>query len=420
MLKALDDGRDRKVGPTVRWAYRPPTGRQLRRMIPVAALTATTLLLAGCAASKVDPGASVNLHGTLTHPDGTAAAGVGVGLLRAPDPLEMLTVGLTAGTELLSCLSHNGAPICRTVQYTRTDAHGRYRYRMRGSDVRGDLGEASPFELSAALPAGRGEVAGPSFQSGFEIQRTTVAMPTVTFWHPPTLSASSSGRRVTVQWSAFDVPGADRPDRYLAQFTESRGATIWSQPARSGATVDARALEDTGASFHADAAVPTKGPDTTFDSVYSSQSVRSHGGAGAPESRGADCYVRAGGKSVRLKQCPLTDGKFNASFPAQGCAGQPSASPGASAAPCRANSSLYVDLGSPQPVGTVFAHGLSGAVVLDTSDDAVHWTRRTDVGSKEFDTITLHQPVSARYVRLRNPDGMAIRSLTELSVWPDR
>ncbi len=398
----------------------PPTGRQLRRTVPAAVLVVALMLVAGCAASKVDPGASVDLHGTLRNPDATAASGVSVGLLRAPDPLEMLTVGLTAGAELLSCLSRHGAPICRTVQYSRTDAHGGYRYRMRGSDVRGDVGEASPFELSAALPAGRGEVAGPSFQSGFEIQRTELTMPTVTFWHPSTLSASVSGRDVTVRWSDFTAPGTAHPARYLTQFTDGRGSIVWSRPAGSGATLDARALEDTGTIFHVDAAVPTKGPDTTFESSYGSQSVRAHGGVGAPPSRGAVCYVRAGSRPVRLAHCPLTDGKFDASFPAQDCTGRPSASPAGSATPCQANSSLYLDLGGPQRVGAVFVHGLSGAVVVDTSDDAVHWTRRTDVRSDAFDAISLPRPVTARYVRLRNPDGVAIRSLTEMSVWPDR
>ncbi|WP_279579377.1 hypothetical protein [Fodinicola feengrottensis] len=126
----------------------------------------------GCAASKVDPKAMVDLHGGLLRPDGSAAPKIAAGLFRAPDPAELLTVGLTAGAALVSCLSKESLPICKTVQQQRTDANGGYRFRMRGSDVQGFFGEASFFSLAASLPPAGAEVAGPSVVSDFKIQRT--------------------------------------------------------------------------------------------------------------------------------------------------------------------------------------------------------------------------------------------------------
>lgn len=382
---------------------------------------------AGCEASRVDRHASVALHGSVHRPDGSAAGAIQVGLTRVPDPAEILFQGLaTVGTFGLACLGKESLPICKTAQRRTTDGNGGYRFAMKGSDVQGMFGEASTFSLAGALPAGRGQIAGPGVSSDFHVQQTDLAMPTFTFWQPSHVTATPDGRhRLTVRWSRFEVPGAGTPSSYLAQFNQG-AAQVWSQSVAPGDTVDGRAVEDTGASVGVDATVSRKGSGTTFHTTYATQRVGSGDpGVGAPESRGAACVVQGASGPVPLSPCTLTDGQFNASFPTQHCpgTGEPSGtpSPSPSADHCTANSSVYLDLGADKPVGTVFVHGLSaGDVIVDTSDDASHWTTRAQGDPGSYGTLTPPSVTHARYVRLRSADAGSIAALTELSVWPTR
>lgn len=364
-------------------------------------------LMAGCAASKVDPKAAVDLHGTLLRPDRSVAKAINVGLFRTPDPAELLTVGVTAGAALVTCLSKQSLPICKTVQQQHTNATGTYRFQMRGEDVQGFFGQASPFSLAATLSA-----TGPSVQSDFKIQRAALAVPTRTFWQPKQLSANVDNGQVRVEWD--DLSSASG---YTADFTNG-DVLVWSQPAKSGDTVDPRALEDFQPAFHVTAKASEDGPDTTFETTYRSQQVRTDANAGAPSSRGAGCFVQGATAPVRLDPCPLTDGKVDTSFSSQTC---PTAKPSASPPPCPANTAVWLDLGESRPVHTLFARGLSTAgLTVDTSDDGVKWTKRTTVSSPgSFEKISLPETVNARYVRLgtlRQTDP--ITSLTEFSVWP--
>ena len=47
------------------------------------------------------------------------------------------------GTLGLACLNNGSLPICKTVQNANTDAEGRFHYEMKGSDVKGSLGQVS-------------------------------------------------------------------------------------------------------------------------------------------------------------------------------------------------------------------------------------------------------------------------------------
>ncbi|WP_163506430.1 discoidin domain-containing protein [Fodinicola acaciae] len=360
--------------------------------------------LAGCAASKVDPKASVDLHGSLFQPGGAAASGLQVGLFRTPDPAEVLTVGLTAGSALLTCLSDNGLPICKTLQQQRTDGNGVYHFRMRGDDVRGFFGEASGFSLAARLSG----PSGPGLETDFQIQRTDLRMPDLTFWRPSRLYAATDG---TLIWSRLTGSRS-----YFAEFTAG-DAQVWRQPASPGDSVDPRALEDVRADFRVSTTMSTNGPDTSFDTTYRSQAIAAPAGPGAPESRGAACFVQGEKAPVRLDPCPVTNGRFDDNITVQKCeSGGTSSAP-----PCRANTAVWIDLGASRPVGTVFARGISIAQVsVSTSDDGVHWTQRKTVRPESgFEKITLDEPVNARYVRLSGPDATSqIVALTEFSVWP--
>lgn len=365
-------------------------------------------LVAGCAASKVDPKASVNVHGILLRADRSTAKAIEVGLFRTPDPAELLTVGVTAGSALVTCLSKQSLPICKTVQQQHADATGTYRFQMRGEDVQGFFGQASPFSLAARLSA-----TGPSVQSDFTVQRTDLAVPTLTFWQPKELSAAAENGQIRVRWD--DLSSASG---YTADFTDG-DSLVWSQPAKSGDTVDPRALEDFQAAFHVTAKTSADGPDTTFATTFRSQQVRTGANAGAPQSRGATCFVAGATGPVRLNPCPLTDGKVDAGFPLQTC---PASNAKATPSSCPPITAVWLDLGESRPVRTLFARGLSTAgLSVDTSDDGAKWTKRTSVSSlSAFEKISLPATVNARYVRLATrQQGDPITALTEFSVWPN-
>src|SRR5689334_4367021 len=137
-------------------------------MIMLAALPVT-----GCARSEVPRDAAVRVHGRLLTASGAPAAHRRVALARVPDPLELVTQGVVvAGTFGVPCLAEHPPPLCRLLRRTGTGGDGRYAFAMDGEAVRGSVGEASPFQLSAALPARHGQLTGPVIESGFLVQRT--------------------------------------------------------------------------------------------------------------------------------------------------------------------------------------------------------------------------------------------------------
>ncbi len=177
---------------------------------------------------------------------------------------------------------------------------------------------------------------------------------------------------MTVRWDALPSPVSG----YTAEFVDG-DAQVWSQPAKPGDRVDARALEDTRAGFRVTASSSVDGPDTTFAITHQSQQIRTDGGVGAPLSRGAACFVQGWTGAVRLDPCPLTDGRFGASFPLQPCSD--GSTPAPTGKSCPADTAVWVDLGESRPVRTIFAHGLAAAALtVDSSDDGVRWTNSQD------------------------------------------
>jgi hypothetical protein len=368
--------------------------------IRLAALLIVAALAAGCAQSKVPAAAKVTLTGRVDRQDGTPAAGMRLALTRVPDLGELAFQGIPVAATLgTACLADDPPPLCKLLQRTQTDATGTYTVHMNGSDVQGTFNTATNFDLTAQLPATGSQVDGPSVRAGFQIQRTELTVPVLRFWEPDRVSANGDAKNVTLDWTPF---GNVR--EYTAHFSVN-GQEIWSGATDPGATMDARAVEDANSVVHISTAAGADGPDTTFQLWYTTQGIGFRGTAGAPESRGKTCAAEG-----NQSPCALTDGAFDHPLADQPCA-QPQ---------CAVNGWVYVDLGKPEPVGTVFARANPvGALTVETSDDAKNWTvRATARDAGRFATIALPETVTARYVRVRADQGSRLTGLTQLSVWP--
>jgi hypothetical protein len=366
----------------------------------LAALLVVAALAAGCDQSKVPADSKVTLTGKVDRQDGTPAGNLRLALTRIPDLGELAFQGIPVAATLgTACLADDPPPLCKLLQRTQTDAAGTYTVHMNGSDVQGTFNAATNFDLTAQLPRAGSQVDGPSVRAGFEIQRPDLTVPVLRFWEPDHVSANGDTKNVTLDWAAFE-----NVNEYTAHFAVNC-QEIWSDTDNPGATMDARAFEDANGVVRISATASTPGPDTTFQLWYTSQGIGFRGTAGAPESRGKPCVAEG-----QRSPCALTDGSFD----------HPLADPSCADAQCASNSWVYVDLGKPEPVGTVFARANpTGSLEVATSDDAVNWTpRATAKGSDRFPKIALPATVTARYVRVRAAQGTRLTGLTQLSVWP--
>lgn len=364
--------------------------------IRVAALLAVAALVAGCTQSKVPTNAKVTLTGQIARQDGTPAGDLRLALTRVPDVGELVFQGIPVAALMgTACLADDPPPLCKLLQRTTTDRQGTYAVHMTGADVQGTFNTATYFDLTAQLPRDGSEVDGPSIRASFQIQRTDLTVPTLRFWEPDHVTAGGDARTTKLDWAAF---GAVHD--YTAHFSVN-GQEIWSGRAQS--TMDARVFEDVNGVVHVSATAGAPGPDnTTFQLTYTSQGIGFKGRAGAPESRGKPCHTQD-----QQAPCTLTDGAFDHPLPDQACA-----------QPCTPNGWVYVDLGAPEQVGTVFARANpAGALTVETSDDAKNWTQRA-TGDGQFAAIALPTPVTARYVRVHGSAGAKLTGLTQLSIWP--
>lgn len=376
---------------------------------------------AAWACSDVDRNADVRVEGTLQRADGSPATSVRTVLVRIPDPLEMLGQGLAVvGTVGTACLAEQPPPLCNTLRSSKTDSQGAYAYAMKGADVQGTFGQVSLFSFMAGLPAPTGAVAGPSVEiPNFVIQKAQLELPQLKFWEPANVSVTRGTTEVTVGWDGFSASHGKEPTLgHVISFSNEQGE-IWSQGARSGDAVDARALEDT-AGLVTVTAVEKAGDGDFVDGEeihlrYNSKGMRYTANVDAvPRSRGKACWLAGREGPVALASCPLTNGHFGDSFqPAESCQQDTGG--------CTANQYVYVDLGSSQPVETIFIHGLavSGPVALETSDDAASWSTRTSFTATErHRAVEMPAGTLTRYVRLRATDEKGtLLGLTELSVW---
>jgi hypothetical protein len=372
------------------------------------ALGLAAILLIACGTSKVADDAQVTVSGTLLLPTGSPAAGVTVGLIEEPDAISAL-VELTAtiSTVGLLCLSKTVA-ICKGARKSTTASDGRYSFAMNGKDSKNIFGNPARFLLSAQLPSGA------QLQTRFELTTATIAVPTTTFWEPAQLSASPGPQQVAYSFTEF----SPRPAGYRVSLTRSE-ETIWIQAGSPSGKIDARALADADADFHAIASAQRQGVGVTFTTDYHTPRIALHGMASPPGSRGASCSVAGASGPAAIEPCMLTDATYSGSFPSQSC---PAASPtpAPSAKRCTANSWVQLDLGTAKPLSAVFLHGLgmSAEAVIETSDDGLKWTKRARTKPLEFLMIALPTGSSGRYVRLKSAnDTDTIFSLAEFAVY---
>ena len=364
------------------------------------------LLLLSC--SPISSSADVTLDGTLTRQDQSPAASLRTALVRLPDPLELITQGVAViGTLGLACLDDSTLPICKTVQHSTTDGDGRFRYMMKGSDVKGSLGQVSLFQLAANLGS-----SAPSVQvNSFSFNKEELTIPTARFWEPATVTASVTASQATVGFDRFSTSHGHEPKNgYQLRFTADAGGQVWSQNGNTGSSFDARALEDAYGAF----SVSANDDLEEFHVSFRSKAVAwSAGGNPAPLSRGRPCLISAQSGAVDAgAPCPYSNGRFDDAFVAQpSCA--------ADAGACASNRFVQIDLGAFLPVNAVFAHGLraAGKVAIETSADGIVWaevTRVDDAG--EYMAFNIPAATFARHVRLTGLEN-GISALNELSVW---
>lgn len=369
-------------------------------------LLAALLLPLSC--SPISSSADVTLDGKLTRQDQSAASSLKTVLVRVPDPLELITQGVAVvGTLGLACLNDSTLPICKTVQNNTTDGEGRFRYMMKGSDVKGSLGQVSLFQLAANLGP-----SAPSVQvNSFSFHKEELTIPTARFWEPPTVTAAVTSSQVTVGFDAFSTSHGHEPKNgYGLRFTADAGGQVWTQSGNTGTSFDARALEDAYGAF----SVSANDELEEFDVSLRSKAVAWSAGANpAPLSRGKPCLIAGQNGAVDAgAPCPYSNGRFDDSFVAQpSCA--------ADAGACTSNRYVQLDLGALLPVNAVFAHGLraAGKVAIETSADGVAWAevaRVDDAG--EYVAFNVGGGTFARYVRLTGLEH-GISALNELSVW---
>jgi hypothetical protein len=365
-----------------------------------------SFLLLSC--SPISSDADVTLDGTLLRHDKRAAASVKTVLVRVPDPLELLTQGITVVSTLgLACLNESSLPICKTVQSSTTDNDGRFHYEMKGSDVKGSFGQVSLFQLAATLPNG-----GASMQVGsFSFHKEALTIPGIQLWEPTGVMLSSTPADLRVRWDAFGGSHGHEPSGgYTVRFSADAGGDVWVQSAAtSDGPIDARAVEDTFGRF----TVAAHDKLEEFDLSYRSAAVAwSRAGSPVPLSRGKPCLVEGtSGPEDAGVPCPLSNGAFGDNFAAaKVCA--------VDAGACTVNRYVQVDLGAAQTITTVFAHGLSatGKIAVETSTDGASFTEVARVERSEpYLRLTL-PATTARWVRLRVIEG-TLSALSELSVW---
>lgn len=371
-----------------------------------------TLSLLGCGAeSRLGADERVSVAGRALHEDGRAIAGRNAVLIKVPDAGEVLS-GLTSvvGTLGLACLVPEPPPVCRRARNATTDDSGHFAFELRGKDTQGSVGQASTFNLAVRAPAREGAVAGASRTEKFVIQQAQLETPNLTLWEPQ-LSLSIDPVQVRVSFGALPAGATDARIEF-----EVAGGSLWSGPYVSGATVDARLLEDAVGKVSISTSAPRQQhQDTAFEANYGSEVLAFTGQAGAPPSRNASCTVAgASGQVMPLEPCTVTDGKFVAPLEAPLDAGCVPDAQGQGCANVRANRVLTMDLGEARRASLVVVRGTSGDLRVERSVDGVSWAAVTLDGM----VGALAEGTTVRYVRLRNvADDTALPKLAEVSIW---
>ena len=361
------------------------------------------LVVAGCGEqSNLDPDAAVRVNGVVHDVDGGPLADrpvrLGSGVSVGEGGVGVLSVGLF-------CLTGE----CNGDFFdTTTGDDGSFSFDLTGRDAQSAFGEAVSFRLStSAAPAGD-HPAGPAVAARFNIQTTTLDLPTLRLVDPePQLS--SSGTQVAVQWDGSAAPGP-----YVAGFTDRDGFAVWAEDAAEPqAVLDGRVLEDatgilTVSGTKEDA---VEGSDLSVE--WRSSATAFKGGYGAPPSRGAACaVVAADGSAERLDGCGLSDGSYGGagatSFVCPPSAGATSTSA------CAPAGAVRIELDEPVLADLVTVRGCASSCRVSAIAPGAPTGEDVGTVTGPFGTVALDgSPVAA--VDVVTDD---VVSLAEVSVWP--
>ncbi|RNM13036.1 hypothetical protein [Nocardioides pocheonensis] len=372
----------------------------MRREVP-AVVTVLGLAVAGCGFSSVDPHSSVSVSGRALDASGKPLAHAHVVLVRQADIGQVIFGSVLAvGTLSTICFAPDPPAICEKARTATTDADGRYRFELKGSDTQGSLGTKATMNVVFS-----GRSSQTSTTVSFTTEDTSVTVPDARLWNLGARISAQPGR-VRLSWRPLPAP-AGKGTGYSVQLSDVRsGAALWTQPASgSRADVDPRLLEDVhgAAAVSAGTDLPGGSGAGKVRASYLSPRLPVPGRAVAPPSRGRPCapVIGAAGTVGAFGACAETDGDL--SRPA-GLSGGGTVSGAA------------VDLGSPRALSLVVVRGFSGQFLVETSRDGTTWqSLATGFGS----AYAVEPPgrTTARYLRVRSPTGLDESLSTEISVW---
>ena len=372
----------------------------------LAAPLAVALIVSGCQFSKVNPQATVSISGQALDSSGVALAGATVSLFKEADFGDLILGSvLTVGSLGTVCLLPNAPTICNHAHTTTTGPDGRYTLDIKGADTQGLIGTASTLDL---VIAARGSTAdSPSTTLSFTVSQTTVQLPGARLWNAsPTVRRG--GRSIALGWHPLPLGYGSSPS-YAAQFfTPARQAAIWTQSGTaSGATVDARVLEDASSTAAAGAGATLSGVGTgSVHASYLSTRLPVPNASEVPPSRHRPCEAVVGSATlttVAQPTCAATDGDLV--DPARLAGSNGGVVTGA-----------VVDMGRPVPIRLVVARGLAGMTIVELSTDGVHY-RQVAIMDNSPEAVQPPGGPVARYVRVRAPSGLDESLLYEISVW---
>jgi hypothetical protein len=373
--------------------------RLMRRLILAVVVGVMALTLAGCETSKIDSSAAVTVSGRVLRPDGAPAAGVPVGLERELSLGDALVgVFVIPLTLFTVCLADQPPELCRgrSVRRTTTAADGTYAFQLKGSDTQTSFSNARTLSVTAALPAGPGEVGGPAVTASFKVQTLLLALPDLQAWQP----------RVTVAAGRIGWERLDGASSYEVGVEDNGGQPVWSFESRGGeVTFDPRVLEDTAGSLAVSARSSASAEGTTVSLLRRSGRVAYRSSAGTPLSRGKPCT--RGPTGTPVARCPLTDGDLANTLPVPATTSTTLAVTASTVPPV--SDSATIDLGQPRNVSLVAVRGCSCEVA--GSLDGQAWAALGR--STGYTAVVPSRTGSARYIRVTG----VLSSLREVSVW---
>ena len=372
----------------------------MRRVFVV--VTVLGLAATGCGFSSVDPESTVSVSGRALDSSGKPLAHAKVLLIRQADIGQVIFGSILAvGTLSAICFAPHPPAICDKARTTTTDAEGRYRFAVKGSDTQGSLGTEATMNVVFS-----GGSAKSSTTVSFVAEDNTVDVPDTRLWD---LAAKVSGGPggIAVSWHPLAAKAGSKTAYSAQLYDADRGAVLWTQPASGRRSViDPRLLEDRKGLVAVSASTTLSGGTGAGKVRASYLSARLPVGdtAGAPPSRGRPCAAVVESAPTKVDgPCAETDGDLGEPARLTADAG-------------KTVSGVVVDLGRARPISLVVARGFSGQFLVETSTDGTTF-RSVATGFGQAYAVRPTGRPSARYVRLRSPTGLDESLSSEVSIW---